>query len=77
MSDDSFFTALQYSKVENKRGIYKREKTIMTTIDKQIEEKNKIIKGLEKVYEKLIEFKRSKNSVLVVIRDNKIVKIRP
>jgi hypothetical protein len=49
----------------------------MTTIDKQIEEKNKIIKGLEKVYEKLIEFKRSKNSVLVVIRDNKIVKIRP
>lgn len=49
----------------------------MTTIDKQIEEKNKIIKGLEKVYEKLIEFKKSKNSVLVVIRDNKIVKIRP
>ncbi len=49
----------------------------MTTIDKQIEEKNKIIKGLEKAYEKLIEFKRSKNSVLVVIRDNKIVKISP
>jgi hypothetical protein len=49
----------------------------MTTIDKQIEEKNKIIKGLEKVYEKLIEYKKSKNSELVVIRDNKIVKIKP
>ena len=30
----------------------------MTTIEIQIEEKNKILKGLEKVYEKLIEFKK-------------------
>ncbi len=49
----------------------------MTTIEIQIEEKNKIIKGLEKVYEKLIEFKKSKNSELVVIRENKIVKLKP
>jgi hypothetical protein len=49
----------------------------MTTIEKQIEEKNKILKGLEKVYEKLLEFKKSKNSVLVVLRDNKIVRIKP
>ena len=49
----------------------------MTTIEIQIEEKNKILKGLEKVYDKLIEFKKSKNSELVVIRDNKIVKIKP
>lgn len=49
----------------------------MTTIEIQIEEKNKILKGLEKAYEKLIEFKKSKNSVLVVLRDNKIVKIKP
>jgi len=49
----------------------------MTTKEIQIEEKNKILKGLEKVYEKLIEFKKAKNSVLVVIRDNKIVKIKP
>ena len=41
------------------------------------DEKEKILKGLEKTYEKLLEFKRSKNSVLVVIRDNKIVKIKP
>ncbi|MGJ7032744.1 hypothetical protein GGU45_003254 [Niabella hirudinis] len=30
------------------------------TINKKIEERNKIIKGLEKVYEKLIEFKKEK-----------------
>lgn len=49
----------------------------MTTIEIQIEEKNKILKGLEKVYDKLIEFKKSKNSELVIIRDKKIVKIKP
>jgi hypothetical protein len=49
----------------------------MTTIEIQNEEKDKILKGLEKVYEKLLEFKKSKNSELVVLRDNKIVKIKP
>lgn len=49
----------------------------MTIIEIQIEEKNKILKGLEKAYEKLLEFKRTKNSELVVMIDNKIVKIRP
>ena len=49
----------------------------MTIIEIQIEEKLKILKGLEKVYDKLIEFKRSKNSELVILRDNKIVKIKP
>lgn len=49
----------------------------MTTIEIQIEEKIKILKGLEKVYERLLEFKKLKNSELVVLRDNKIVKIKP
>ncbi|MBW7871456.1 MAG: hypothetical protein H3C39_10405 [Flavobacteriia bacterium] len=49
----------------------------MTTTEKHIEEKNKILKGLEKVYKKLIEFEKSKNSELVILRDNKIIKIRP
>jgi hypothetical protein len=49
----------------------------MTTIEIQIEEKNKILKGLEKAYEKLLEFKKLKNSELVVLRDNKIVKLKP
>ena len=37
----------------------------------------KILKGLEKVREKLIEFKKQKNSELVVMRDGKIVRIKP
>lgn len=32
----------------------------MTTTDKHLEEKEKILKGLEKVYEKLVEFKKAK-----------------
>ncbi len=49
----------------------------MTTVEKQIELKDKILIGLEKVYEKLIEFKKQKNSELVIMKDNKIVKIKP
>ncbi|MCH5599452.1 hypothetical protein [Niabella ginsengisoli] len=49
----------------------------MTTVEKQIELRDKILLGLEKVYEKLLEFKKSKNSELVVLRDNKIVRIKP
>lgn len=49
----------------------------MTTVEKQIELKDKILVGLEKVYEKLIEFKKLKNSELVILKDNKIVKIKP
>ena len=49
----------------------------MTIIEIQTEEKNKILKGLEKVYAKLLEFKKTKNSELVILRDNKIVKIKP
>jgi hypothetical protein len=52
----------------------------MKTIENEHEEndeKEKILKGLEKTYEKLLEFKKSKNSVLVVMRDNKIIKIKP
>ncbi|MFD0798122.1 hypothetical protein ACFQZJ_11680 [Maribacter chungangensis] len=49
----------------------------MTQKDKQIELKDKIVKGLEKVYERLLEFKKTKNSELVVMRGDKIVKIKP
>ncbi|MBK8846822.1 MAG: hypothetical protein IPO27_09875 [Bacteroidetes bacterium] len=49
----------------------------MTTVEKQIELRNKILVGLEKVYEKLVEFKKQKNTELVVMRGNKIVKIKP
>lgn len=49
----------------------------MTTVERQIELRDKILVGLEKAYEKLLEFKKQKNTDLVVIRDNKIVKIKP
>ena len=49
----------------------------MKTIEIQIAEKNKILKGLELAYEKLLEYKKMKKSELVVIRENKIVKIKP
>lgn len=49
----------------------------MTTIEKQIELKDKILIGLEKVYERLLEYKKLKNSELVIMKDNKIVKIKP
>jgi hypothetical protein len=49
----------------------------MTTVEKQIELRNKILIGLEKVYEKLLEFKKQKNTELVIMKGNKIVKIKP
>jgi len=38
---------------------------------------NKILKGLELSYNKLLEEKRARNSELVILRDNKIVTIKP
>lgn len=45
--------------------------------DKQDEFTDKVLKGLEKVYEKLIEFKKQKNSKLVIMQEGKIVKVEP
>lgn len=49
----------------------------MTTIEQQIEIKNKILSGLEKAYKKLIEFKKQKKTELVIMQENKIVHIKP
>ena len=49
----------------------------MTLIEKQLDEKKRILIGLEKAYQKLLEFKKQKKSELVVLRDNKVVKIKP
>lgn len=48
----------------------------MTTIKSQIDEKNKIVNGLELVYKRLLEFKKAKKSELVILKDSKIVKIK-
>jgi hypothetical protein len=37
----------------------------------------KILKGLELAYKRLIEYKKAKNSVLIVVRNNKIVRLTP
>ena len=42
----------------------------------KIENRNKIVKGLEKAYEKMLIFKKEHKSDLVIIQDNKIVKIK-
>ncbi|MFT4018388.1 MAG: hypothetical protein QM668_15595 [Agriterribacter sp.] len=49
----------------------------MATVEKQMQLRDKILLGLEKSYKKLLEFKKQKNSELVVMKDNRIVKIKP
>jgi hypothetical protein len=46
-------------------------------INNQEEINAKIIKGLEKAYLKLIEFKRQKQSHLVILKDNKVIRVKP
>ena len=46
------------------------------TSETKIENRNKILKGLEKAYEKMIAFKKERNSELVIIQNDKIVKIK-
>ncbi|CAN5513275.1 hypothetical protein BH11BAC2_BH11BAC2_11600 [soil metagenome] len=37
----------------------------------------KILEGMDKVYENLIAFKKKMNSELVILKDNKIIRIKP
>jgi hypothetical protein len=48
----------------------------MNKIKEQNELNDKILTGLARAYEKLIEFKKEKNSELVIIVDNQIKKIK-
>ena len=47
------------------------------TISNQKEINKKIVEGLEKAYEKLIEFKKQKKTELVILQDNKIIRVKP
>lgn len=42
-----------------------------------IERRDKILAGLEIAYARMLEFKRQKNSVVVVMQEGKIVQIKP
>ena len=44
---------------------------------KRTQEQIKILEGMDKVYEKLIEFKKKINSDLIIFKDNKIIRIKP
>ncbi len=45
---------------------------------KQIREiREKIIKGLEDAYSSLVEFKKQKNSPLIISKDGKVVEVNP
>lgn len=44
---------------------------------KRTPNQTKIIEGMDKVYEKLIEFKKKMKSELVILKDNKIVRVKP
>jgi hypothetical protein len=49
----------------------------MTNIEKHKELKEKLLFGLEKAYEKLIEFKRQKKTELVILKGNEVIKVKP
>ena len=44
---------------------------------KRSPEQEKILAGMGKVYEKLIEFKRTIKGELVVLKDQQIIRIKP
>jgi hypothetical protein len=50
----------------------------MTLEDRKSNDRvDKILSGLELAYKKLLEEKKTKNGELVILRDNKIVMVRP
>ncbi|WP_269222053.1 MULTISPECIES: hypothetical protein [Flavobacterium] len=44
---------------------------------KRTQNQTKILEGMDKVYEKLIEFKKKMNSDLIILKDNQIIRIKP
>ncbi|GIQ59986.1 MULTISPECIES: hypothetical protein [Flavobacterium] len=44
---------------------------------KRTENQTKILEGMDKVYDKLIEFKKKMNSEIIILKDNKIVRVKP
>ncbi|ADR21955.1 hypothetical protein MATR_04100 [Marivirga tractuosa] len=49
----------------------------MGTKEQLKEERDKIVKGLEETYRKLVRFKREKNSPMIVLREGKITEVDP
>jgi hypothetical protein len=49
----------------------------MTSREYHEEIRNKILDGLKLAYQNMVKFKKEKNYVIVVVRDGKIVKLKP
>jgi hypothetical protein len=49
----------------------------MKKAHKRTSKQKRILQGMDKVYEKLIEFKRKMNSELVIMKDERIVRVKP
>lgn len=49
----------------------------MKTTNRQDELFDKIVEGLKKVRERLIEYKKQKKTAIVIMENGKIIKIKP
>lgn len=49
----------------------------MTEVENRRALLDKIVLGMEKVYQKLIDFKKKNNSDLIILRDGKVVRVKP
>lgn len=49
----------------------------MATKEQLKEERDKIVKGLEETYRRLVEYKKQKNSPMIVLRNGEIVEVDP
>ena len=49
----------------------------MESKDQLKEERDKIVKGLEETYRKLVIFKKEKNSPMIVLRESQITEVDP
>ena len=57
-------------------SVYRLRCDAFGSASKPLDEK-KIIEGMDQVYEKLIEFKKKMNSELVILKEGKIIRIKP
>jgi len=63
--------------IHNKDKYLKFNNTSMKPKHENISDRDKILKGMEKVHEQLIESKKKNNSDLIVMINNQIVRVKP
>jgi imidazolonepropionase-like amidohydrolase len=49
----------------------------MVTKEQLKEERDRIVEGLEETYRRLVEYKKQKNSPMIVVRNGKVVAVDP